>query len=356
MNQAGKMPILLTPRPDNGTLDRMIPLARTAFGVSFSLVFACTWGCSENDPSDQNEPGAGGTGGSGDGASTGTGGSGGNVDASGGQVSGDGDGDGDSVSPPGPGMTKPPVITAKPSSGCEEAGALEAGAHSLMVGELARTYLLSLPANYDPTTPYPLIFAFHGLGNTGAGASGEWYFGIEQKGGKPSIFVYPDGLDDGGGTGWPNEDGRDVAFFDALLSELSSELCVDESRVFSTGHSYGGIMSFTLACDRADRLRAVAPVAGSRWANNECAGPVAVWGSHGNPDPTVEYEGGLAAFSRIREANGCDVDSTTSVAPTEFCTSYACNDGYPTVWCEHQSGHDWPEFAAASIKTFFDSF
>jgi len=67
------------------------------------------------------------------------------------------------------------------------------GAQSITVGELARTYKVSLPEGYDPSHAYRLVFAFHGQGNTGDGVSNQYYFGIEQKGGTPSIFVYPDG-------------------------------------------------------------------------------------------------------------------------------------------------------------------
>lgn len=278
-----------------------------------------------------------------------------------GDVSGDGDlgGDGDSATGGSTngagGSTGDGDLPDMPSSGCGAADP-PTGPQSLMVGDLERTYIVSLPDGYDPSVSYPVIFAFHGLGNSGSGVMSEWYLGIEQKGGTPSIFVYPDGLDDGGGTGWPNMGGRDVAFFDAMVESLKSTYCVDENRIFSTGHSFGGIMSFTLACDRANVLRAVAPVAGARWAQNDCMGPIAALGIHGDPDNDVPYENGLSAISRIVETNGCNTDAATPVAPTEFCESYACDPDYPVTWCAHDSGHDWPDFAAQMIKDFFDGF
>ncbi len=225
------------------------------------------------------------------------------------------------------------------------------------MGDDERSYIVSLPDGYDPSAPYPVIFAFHGLGGSGAGVSGQWYFGIEQKGGTPTIFVYPDGLEtDQGGAGWPNQGGRDVAFFDAMLSSLTAGYCIDENRVFSTGHSYGGIMTYTLACERADVLRAVAPVAGSRWARSACQGPVAAWGAHGDPDDQVSYESGVEAMARIIEENGCDADSAAPIPGEEPCVAYSCDPGRQVVWCQHDQGHDWPDFAAQSIKSFFDAF
>jgi polyhydroxybutyrate depolymerase len=267
---------------------------------------------------------------------------------------GDGDGDGDS-SGDGDGQTEIPTIPTVASNGC---GTVDppTGTQAILVGDVSRTYIVDLPDDYDPDNPHPVIFGFHGRGGSAQGASGQWYLGLGQQGGKPSILVYPDGLDDGMGTGWPNSGGQDVAFFDALLAELKASYCVDENRVFSTGHSYGGMMSFTLACERASDVRAVAPVAGARWSQSACTGPIAALGIHGNPDDTVGYDLGLSAIGRILEANGCDENSTASYDPTEFCTSYACDTGYPVVWCEHQDGHNWPNFAAATIKQFFDRF
>lgn len=322
----------------------MTSYARASIAFGLFGLFAC----SETDAGgDGDTAGDGDIAGDGDTAGDGDG------ESSSGGSSGDGDstGDGDTS----PGMTEIPDIEQGPSSGC---GTVDppTGPQSMTVGEDERTYIVSLPDGYDPQNAYPLIFAFHGRGGSGEGVSNQWYFGIEQTGGTPSIFVYPDGLADDMGTGWPNQDGRDVAFFDAMVETLTGGYCVDENRVFSSGHSYGGIMSFTLACERASVLRAVAPVAGARWAQGSCSGPVAALGIHGNPDDDVGYDLGLAAIGRIIETNGCDTSSTAGYAPTEFCTSYACDSGYPVIWCEHQSGHDWPDFAASSIKDFFDGF
>lgn len=248
-------------------------------------------------------------------------------------------------------------VAEKPSTGCSGSATPPTGALSILVGALERTYIVSIPGDYDPAHAYPLVFAYHGLGGSGALVSGQWYFGIEQAGGTPSIFVYPDGLDAGDGTGWPNEEGRDVALFDALYAELTNNYCIDENRVFSTGHSFGGMMTHTLGCQRADLLRGIAPVAGAGYfTGSSCGGPVAAWGAHGDPDNSVDYDAGVSAMERVLETNGCDVASTVPVEPTEYCVEYACDSGYPVTWCAHDQDHDFPDFAAESIKAFIDSF
>jgi polyhydroxybutyrate depolymerase len=123
---------------------------------------------------------------------------------------------------------------------------------SIAVNGTTRTYVLSVPAG-GGGTPRPLVFAFHGAGGDGAGIRG--YLGLEAPSQGKAIFVYPDGLSDGSRTGWPDTNGRDIAFFDALLAKLEAEACVDSARVFGTGFSYGGYMSNTLGCKRAGVVR-----------------------------------------------------------------------------------------------------
>lgn len=249
-------------------------------------------------------------------------------------------------------------VPEDPSAGCAAGANPPVGVQTLDVDGTERSYIVSLPEDYDPTVPYPLVFAFHGLGGSAELVSGRYYFGLEEPGGKPTVFVYPDGLDAGDGAGWANTDGQDVAFFDALFAKMQQTYCIDSARVFSTGHSYGGIMTHTLGCQRADVLRAIAPVAGAFFGGRggECSGPVAAWGAHGNPDNTVDYESGVSAIERVMETNGCDPESGTPVEPTEFCVRYECDSDYPVTWCAHDEDHNWPEFASESIKAFFDSF
>ncbi len=267
---------------------------------------------------------------------------------------------GEGADPPAPEPeTDPEEVPARASTGCGGNAAPPDGALSMDVDGTERFYIVDLPDGYDPSTPYPVVFAFHGLGGSAELVSGNRvYFGFGQSGGAPMIFVYPDGLDTGDGNkGWPNTGGQDVAFFDALMETLQADYCVDSERVFSTGHSYGGMMSHTLGCQRADVLRAIAPVAGAMFGRGgDCAGPIAAWGAHGDPDGTVDYDSGLSAIERVMEVNGCDPDSGTPVEPTEFCTQYECDAAYPVTWCVHDEDHNWPDFATEWIKAFFDSF
>lgn len=132
---------------------------------------------------------------------------------------------------------------------------VDSGSKTIDVDGQAREYTLGVPDNYDPNTPHRLVLAFHGLyGNMGETVSGG-YFGLEPLSEGTTVFVAPQGLDEGTGTGWPNPGGRDVTFVDAIVESALSELCIDEAQVFATGFSYGGGMSYALACARPGKSR-----------------------------------------------------------------------------------------------------
>src|SRR4051812_2917958 len=164
-----------------------------------------------------------------------------------------------------------PAPTRSPGCGLS---ALTNGAQTLSVGGVDRTFLLDLPRGYDPDLAYPLVFGFHGATTSAARFRSAGYGNLLSALGDAAIVVHPDAL--GTPTAWNNQ--TDVPFFDAMLELLEQSLCVDEARVFATGHSSGGFFTNTLGCQRGNVLRAIAPVSGGGpFGGARCAGEVAVW-------------------------------------------------------------------------------
>ena len=230
---------------------------------------------------------------------------------------------------------------------------VHSGRREIRIQGTLRSFIVSEPVDYEPSHAYPLVFAFHGTGDSGAVLSTKWYFKVEFASESPAIFVYPDGLD----ARWENADGQDVAFFDAMLATLRLEYNVDIARVFAIGPSAGGIMVNTLACLRATELRAIASVAAA-WPYSEpqCTGPISAWLAHGNPDPVVDYAEGLRARDRLAVTNQCQLAAGMPVAPLRYCVSYDCATGHLLTWCSGYEGHEFPDFAAVAIRRFIDSF
>ena len=255
----------------------------------------------------------------------------------------------------------PPSTDVKLSAGCG-APAPTAGDATIDVMGTSRAYILTLPKSYDPTKPYKLVFAWHGLGGT-AGQIARGYYGLQSQSNDGTIFVAGQGLQTsnsvGSGPGWPNTGGQDVAFVKALYALLQGQLCIDENRVFSVGMSYGGIMSDTLGCQMGDVFRAIAPMSGSGpgygGRGPTCVGDVAVWLSHGDNDTTVPTAQGVASRDFWAMANHCQMQ-TAPVDPSP-CVAYAgCDPGRPVTWCEFSGGHTIPPFASKAIWTFFSQF
>lgn len=275
--------------------------------------------------------------------------SGGDSAAGGSKIQGDGGGQGSSGGAGGAGGN-----SMAPSAGCERTGAGESGRFAIDVAGTSREYILSLPSDYDPKHPYRIIFGWHGrMYDAEWVANGEPpltgpYFGIEAEANGEAIFVAPQALS----TGWSNEDGRDIAFVRAMLSQLESELCIDRRRIFSTGFSFGAMLTMSIGCEMADVFRAIAPMSGS--LGNGCPAPgrpIAYFATHGLSDTTIRPEQGEAARDEFRERNHCGASSreTDRAGCIEF---EECDEGYPVVWCAFDGAHEPPPFAGVALWEF----
>lgn len=244
------------------------------------------------------------------------------------------------------------------SAGCGNASPPAAGTKMLDVDGMQREFIVEIPDVYDANKPYQLIFAWHGLGGTGARIASGGFYGLRQRAMGSAIFVAAQGLDTsnqvGSGPGWDNMGGRDVAFTRAMLEYLRTSYCIDNARIFSTGMSYGGIMSNTVGCALGDDFRAIAPMSGSG-PRGGCTGQVAAWISHGNQDTVVAYASGERSRDYWVMSNMCQ--TTSQPVGTNGCVAYdGCADGHPVIWCEFTGGHTVPPFASADIWAFFSQF
>jgi polyhydroxybutyrate depolymerase len=251
-----------------------------------------------------------------------------------------------------------------PSLGCGEAAPADGNA-TIDVDGLMREYILALPENYDPETPYRLIFGWHPWGGSAEQVAGQGYYGLLSASEGQAILVSPEGLDFGGnGLGWGNEGGQDIAFLEAMLERFDSELCFDHNRIFSTGFSFGGMMSNAVAC--SGLARAVAPQAGSFISG--CADgtqPVAYMGFHGDVDSVVTLPTGEEARDEFVARNGCGAgqpsasdwcDLVPNNQPCE-CTDYqGCTEGYPVTWCQFSGNHTPAPNSGQTIWDFFAQF
>lgn len=219
---------------------------------------------------------------------------------------------------------------------------------TLDVDSTTREWFVWLPANYDPETPYPVVYQFHGCSSSANKENNNPP--VQAQSGDAAIHIRGRAV----GNCWDTAaNGADVAFFDALVAEVEATWCADVDRRFATGYSSGAFMTHRLACDRGDVLRGVASIAGGL-GGNDCNGQVAALLIHDLNDSTVNISASESARDRHLANNGCDSGAATT--PTEHapCEAYAsCDAGYPVVWCQ-TAGQDHSRQDGLSAPAFWD--
>ena len=174
---------------------------------------------------------------------------------------------------------------------------------------IQRSYILHVPPSYDAALPMVVVLVFHGGGGNAENAVRMTAFNT-QADQSNFLVVYPNGtgrlgdrlLTWNGGTccGYAQEQNvDDVGFVRAIIADLQSVTAIDTHRIYATGMSNGGIMSYRLACEASDLIAAIGPVAGTQnIASCEPQEPVSVIHFHGTNDTHLPYEGGVGDDSR----------------------------------------------------------
>lgn len=238
---------------------------------------------------------------------------------------------------------------------------------SIYTGGMYRNYILYIPEAYDGSEAVPLVFNLHGYSSNN---TEQYYYADFRSIADTANFIIalPNGTIDGFGLHFWNcfaadETGvDDVAFISALIDTISAEYQVDANRIYSTGMSNGGFMSYTLAGELSNRIAAIASVAGSvskvRFAALDPQHLTPVMEIHGNADGVVPYNGS-SDFLPVDSVqnywinfNGCSPDPTVTPVPDintlDGCTAEhyvyggAANGTTVELFKVEGGGHTWP--------------
>ncbi|WP_433088653.1 cellulose binding domain-containing protein [Dactylosporangium sp. CA-052675] len=243
-----------------------------------------------------------------------------------------GGGDGTAVAAPGAAQAA--------TAGCGKAPALASGTHSVQSSGQNRTYILRVPDNYNNSHPYRLVFGLHWLNGSAAAVASAGYYGLQPLSNNSTIFVAPQGIN----NGWANTNGQDLTLVDDLTRLVEGGLCVDTTQVFALGWSYGGAMSYAIACARPTVFRAVAVLSGANLSGcNGGTQPVAYFGIHGTHDSVLNISNGRSLRDTFVRNNGCTPQSPREPAQgslTHITTTYTgCRPGYPVQWAAFDGDH-----------------
>jgi hypothetical protein len=241
-------------------------------------------------------------------------------------------------------MGNPPVKSA----GCGRPTTVTAGKHSITSTNQQRSYIIDLPANYDINKPYRLFYTSHWIGGTSEQVRDQDYYFLRplaNAANEPAIFVAPQS----DGPRWQE---KDHALFDDLLAHVKANLCIDVTRVFATGFSFGGMITYSLSVNHQADIRAavgISPANYNIFVPAKTGRAIAWMQTTGMSDTLTPWVNGDsttqgAKFIAIEHAiaNGCAVPETipTWQSGDHVCYEFtACGASTPTRACTFGGGH-----------------
>lgn len=241
--------------------------------------------------------------------------------------------------------------------------------HTLRAGGQERNYRLYKPAGLPARAP--LVVMLHG--GFGTAEQAERAYGWDELAdGAKFVVAYPDGLhrawntNGGGCCGRPARDGvDDVAFIAAAVTDIANNVGIDASRVYATGISNGGIMSYTLACNTGV-FAAIGPDSATQLDPCRSPHPTSVIAVHGTADRLIPYAGGQGISvingPSVQDVNAfwrtvdrCGTPTTVTNGPVTTSTAACADHRAVALITVDGGGHEWPPFATESLWRFFDA-
>ena len=257
----------------------------------------------------------------------------------------------------------------RPSAGCGKNSSLQktksvenGDRFEMRVGSENREYFITLPKNYDNNKPHKVLFAMHCMGSNAEDFVHHSpdqdhpspYYGQQKLDTEGNyIFVAPRGDTDG--MPWSMNSDKDHKFIDQLITTINENYCVDTTRIFMTGFSFGAMVTNSMAQDMQHRLRAVVVYATADYniyLPQNKGKPIAWMAVHGKKDGTCPYDKALtSALPRILKNNGPNGTDVSSEKPQEVGGSgHLCYDfknvdpRFPVKWCSWNGQHQWTAY------------
>lgn len=237
---------------------------------------------------------------------------------------------------------------------------------TISVGGVSRSFHVYRPAAVTGAARVPLVVMLHG--GFGSGTQAEAAYGWDAEADRAGfVVVYPDGVNHawnvgGGCCGTPATTGvDDVAFVRQVVATLIRSEPIDPARVYATGISNGGMLTYRLACD-THLFAAIGPDSATLLGSCVHPGPVSVIHIHGTADHNILYEGGPGdGYAKIdgpsvpsvvagwRTVDGCAPPATSTEGPVTRSLA-TCPDGRAVELVTIAgAGHQWPGSVAKPV-------
>jgi poly(hydroxyalkanoate) depolymerase family esterase len=193
-------------------------------------------------------------------------------------------------------------------------------AEDLVVGSTTRNMIVYAPSNIPQNRP--LIISLHGMSQDAAyqKAQAKWETIADTA---KFVVVFPNGIN----NQWNLSGTSDIDFITAIIDNMKTRYGIDRNRVYLSGFSMGGMMTYYAATKIADKIAAFAPISGYLMGgpNTNSSRPIPIIHTHGTSDDVVGYSGVQTCLNAWITRNGCP---TTAVVtdpypannPNSICT------------------------------------
>lgn len=254
----------------------------------------------------------------------------------------------------------------------------------ITIDGLERSYILHLPPVTEKGKALPLLIVLHG--SYGTGRKMQLGLGFDPYADERGFYVaYPDAYQQPGSrqtARW--NDGRDtlassqmgvddVKFILSMLDAIAAKVPLDRTRIYVTGASNGGMMTYRLGCEAPQTFAGIAPVIANIPVPiaNDChpAGPISFLAINGDADPFIPIEGGEVcknvrigcekgfvismadSVKKFAGADSCRTEPQSEILPAqvkdgthiERLVYPDCSGATQVVgYVVHNGGHTWP--------------
>ena len=192
---------------------------------------------------------------------------------------------------------------------------------SIISSGIYRSYILYVPAKYNSSKAVPLVFNLHAYGykNTDEETyadfrpiadTANFIIALPQGDSVQQAWEYNLGFDNFNSVASAT---KDLDFISNLIDSIKLKYNIDLNRVYSTGYSNGGFMSYDLACYLNSRIAAIASVSGTMITSHDStcnpAHPTPIMEIHGAADSCVTWNGVPAQCLTLQVIKCTDIDT-----------------------------------------------
>ena len=248
-----------------------------------------------------------------------------------------------------------------------------------------------IPGSLKPKVAAPLIVALHGF--TASTSELMSLMDLSAEAYKRGVVLaVPSGTRNNDGLTFWNATGSccdfngsgvdDSQYLMDLVKQVSSKVSIDQKRIYFVGHSNGGFMSYTVACNNSDKIAAIVNLAGSTYADSSLCNadhPVSVLQINGTADELIHIAGGnvfddakqpypsvLDETSYWAGINGCSTKVPAVVGKAKFNyesaiagsettkSAYKCPKGVAVEMWTIADGRHVPKLNGAFVSAVFD--